>query len=198
MGASHVANDIITKVLDEGPGVYERNQDRYGSLMEVYETLTISYLDSANLSPQDTQEVVAKLGEFLHNKAKSLSAIELLTKPGTFQDLYNTATSPDTPPEVTIPNSVYEEDLATLAATANHYKDVIPGLQFVQLVVQLTRNMDPGQAIMLSHVYKYLFRLGKKDDPIQETKKAIMWLKILEMYLKSNKSIHFEMPEELR
>jgi len=91
-----------------------------------------------------------------------------------------------------------EQDPIKLAAKAAHYKDVAFGYQFIQLATELTRDMNPSQAAIISHVYKYLFRLGRKDDPVQEAEKAIMYLKIFIQYYKGNGGGHFEMPEELQ
>ena len=91
-----------------------------------------------------------------------------------------------------------EQNPAKLAAKAAHYKDVAFGYQFIQLATELTRDMNPSQAAIISHVYKYLFRLGRKDDPVQEAEKAIMYLKIFIQYYKGNGGGHFEMPEELQ
>jgi len=88
-------------------------------------------------------------------------------------------------------------DAIEKAAKASHYKDVAFGYQFIQLAAELTRDMEPSQAAIMSHVYKYLFRLGRKDDPVQEAEKAIMYLKIFIKYYKGTGGGHFEMPEEL-
>jgi len=64
------------------------------------------------------------------------------------------------------------------ALTASHYTDAAFGYQFVQLAAELTRNMEPSEAAIASHIYKYVMRLGRKDDSIQDAGKAIMWLKI--------------------
>jgi len=83
------------------------------------------------------------------------------------------------------------------AARAPHYNNIAFGHQYIQLVAELTRDMEPSQAAIVSHIYKYIFRLGRKDDPVQEAEKAIMYLKILIQYFKGTGGGHFDMPEEL-
>jgi len=79
--------------------------------------------------------------------------------------------------------------------TADHYKDVFKGHQFVQVALGLTKHLPREEAVIMSHVYKYCFRIGKKDNDMQDAQKAEMWLKILQEYYNSNLE---DMPEELR
>ena len=74
------------------------------------------------------------------------------------------------------------------AINPDHYKDVVPGYQYSQLMYYLLQGRDPYVAHLMGNVYKYMFRLGKKDAVDQEVGKALWYLTALDLYLRGEKN----------
>ena len=60
------------------------------------------------------------------------------------------------------------------AVSPPHYKDVVPGYQYMQLMEYLLNDFRGDEAHLLGQIYKYLMRYGKKDDRLQELGK-VFW-----------------------
>jgi hypothetical protein len=61
----------------------------------------------------------------------------------------------------------------------NHYKDIVPGMQYMEMMVHMLANKVGVEAHLFGQVYKYLFRCGAKDLEVQELKKAKWYLDAL-------------------
>jgi hypothetical protein len=61
---------------------------------------------------------------------------------------------------------------------ASHYKDVIPGWQYMEIMQHLVKNMTPAESAALTHTFSYLSRFGEKDDRRQEAIKALWYFKL--------------------
>ena len=71
------------------------------------------------------------------------------------------------------PEAEQAEDQVEMAVNPKHYKDVVPGMQYVEMMTHMLK--DPESHLM-GQIYKYLMRNGKKDDEIQELKKVHWYL----------------------
>jgi hypothetical protein len=53
------------------------------------------------------------------------------------------------------------------AINPSHYKDVVPGYQYAEMMVYMLANQSGVNSHLLGQVYKYLMRNGKKDEEVQ-------------------------------
>ena len=65
------------------------------------------------------------------------------------------------------------------AVSPPHYKDVVPGYQYMQLMKYLLNDFRGDEAHLLGQIYKYLMRYGKKDDKLQELGKVFWYTSYL-------------------
>ena len=70
-----------------------------------------------------------------------------------------------------------------------HYKDVVPGMQYMEMMVYMLAGLDGVESHLKGQVYKYLMRCGKKDEALQELKKAKWYLDALVKYHEEGKVI---------
>lgn len=75
------------------------------------------------------------------------------------------------------------------AINPSHYKDVVPGYQYAEMMVYMLANQTGVNSHLLGQVYKYLMRNGKKDEEVQELKKAQWYLNALINYKEQGKVI---------
>lgn len=60
------------------------------------------------------------------------------------------------------------------AISPSHYKDVVPGYQYMQLMKYMLKDFEGDEAHLMGQIYKYLMRYGKKDAKLQELGK-VFW-----------------------
>jgi hypothetical protein len=60
-----------------------------------------------------------------------------------------------------------------------HYKEIVPGYEYMDMMVHMLKDFEGVEAHLMGQVYKYLMRYGKKDDKTQELKKAQWYLNYL-------------------
>ena len=60
-----------------------------------------------------------------------------------------------------------------------HYKEIVPGYEYMDMMVHMLADLKGVEAHLMGQVYKYLMRYGKKDDKTQELKKAQWYLNYL-------------------
>jgi len=60
------------------------------------------------------------------------------------------------------------------AVSPKHYKDVVPGFQYMNLMVYLLKDFVGVESHLMGQIYKYLMRYGKKDTKTQELGK-VLW-----------------------
>lgn len=65
-----------------------------------------------------------------------------------------------------------------------HYKDIVPGMQYMEMMQYMLPDISSH---LLGQVYKYLMRDGKKDNSLQERRKALWYLKFLVAYQLNDK-----------
>jgi hypothetical protein len=70
-----------------------------------------------------------------------------------------------------------------------HYKDIVPGYQYMEMMVHMLEGLDGVESHLMGQVYKYLMRCGKKDEELQELKKAKWYLDALVKYHEEGKVI---------
>ena len=58
------------------------------------------------------------------------------------------------------------------AVDPKHYKDIIPGYQYMNLMEWLLIPFQGVEAHLMGQIYKYLMRYGKKDNKVQELGKV--------------------------
>ncbi len=69
------------------------------------------------------------------------------------------------------------------AINPKHYKDIVPGFEYFDIMDHVLEGWEGAEAHALGNAMKYLFRLNKKDDNVQELGKAIWYLERLKGYL---------------
>ena len=57
------------------------------------------------------------------------------------------------------------------AVSPKHYKEVVPGFEYMHMMMYMLKNPYDH---LLGQVYKYLMRLGKKDNESQELGKVCL------------------------
>jgi len=65
------------------------------------------------------------------------------------------------------------------AVNPKHYQDIVPGMQYMQMMVYMLKGKSGVEAHLFGQVYKYLMRCGSKDEETQELKKAKWYLDAL-------------------
>jgi len=68
-----------------------------------------------------------------------------------------------------------------------HYQDVVPGLQYMDLMIPMLKRFTGVKAHLMGQIYKYLMRSGLKDPVVQDLKKAQWYLNFLIKHLEENK-----------
>lgn len=82
-----------------------------------------------------------------------------------------------------------EEPKENDAINPPHYKDIVPGYQYMEMMVHMLKDLDGVESHLKGQVYKYLMRCGKKDEALQELKKAKWYLDALVKYHEQGKVI---------
>ena len=82
--------------------------------------------------------------------------------------------------------SDHELSLRQAAINPGHYKEVIPGFEYFDVMDHVLKGWNGSQAACLANAYKYMFRLGKKDPVLQDLGKAMWYLNRLENNIKEN------------
>ena len=77
------------------------------------------------------------------------------------------------------PEEEQARDEVEIAVDPPHYKEIVPGMQYMQMMQYMLADFKGVEAHALGHVYKYLTRLGKKDNKLQDAKKALWYLNAL-------------------
>ena len=84
----------------------------------------------------------------------------------------------------------FEDDQATdeiqMAVDPGHYKSVACGKQYIELMEEILDGHSGVDAHLLGQTYKYMMRLGKKDNPEQDAKKAAFYLMCLVQKLRGD------------
>lgn len=60
-----------------------------------------------------------------------------------------------------------------------HYQDVVPGMQYMEMMVHMLARFEGVEAHLMGQVYKYLMRAKLKDPLLQDLKKAQWYLNAL-------------------
>jgi len=70
------------------------------------------------------------------------------------------------------------------AISPKHYKEIVPGYEYMDMMVYMLDGFDGVEAHLMGQIYKYLMRYGKKDSKIQELEKVQWYLAYLIKELK--------------
>ena len=65
------------------------------------------------------------------------------------------------------------------AISPKHYKEIVPGYEYMDMMVFMLKDFDGVEAHLMGQVYKYLMRYGKKDSKLQELEKVQWYLNYL-------------------
>lgn len=87
-------------------------------------------------------------------------------------------------------NTVFvENEVSTVDhyVSGNHYNDVVPGMQYMEMMQYMLEGKSGVEAHLFGQVYKYLMRAGKKDDYEQDIRKARWYTNCLVKYVQTNK-----------
>ena len=72
------------------------------------------------------------------------------------------------------------------AISPSHYKDIIPGYEYMDLMVYMLNDLGGIEAHLIGQIYKYLMRYGMKDSKLQELGKVHWYLTYLMMMQDAN------------
>ena len=72
-----------------------------------------------------------------------------------------------------------EKKLDPDSISPKHYKDIIPGYEYMDTMFYILKDFNGIEAHLLGQMYKYMMRLGKKDNDVQELKKVQWYLNYL-------------------
>lgn len=73
----------------------------------------------------------------------------------------------------------FKEQMAEDKISPKHYKEIVPGYEYMDMMVHMLKDFQGAEAHLMGQIYKYLMRYGKKDDKVQELKKAQWYLNYL-------------------
>jgi len=73
----------------------------------------------------------------------------------------------------------FKEQVAEDRISPRHYKEIVPGYEYMDMMVHMLKDFQGAEAHLMGQIYKYLMRYGKKDDKVQELKKAQWYLNYL-------------------
>ena len=65
------------------------------------------------------------------------------------------------------------------AISPNHYKEIVPGYEYMDMMVYMLDGFDGVEAHLMGQIYKYLMGYGKKDAKVQELEKVQWYLTYL-------------------
>jgi hypothetical protein len=65
------------------------------------------------------------------------------------------------------------------AISPSHYKEILPGYEYMDMMVHMLDRMGGIEAHLMGQIYKYLMRYGNKDDKLQELGKVHWYLTYL-------------------
>ena len=81
------------------------------------------------------------------------------------------------------PEEVQRADQVAMYVSGNHYNDVVPGMQYMEMMQYMLEGKQGVEAHLLGQIYKYLMRAGKKDDYEQDLRKASWYCNCLAKYI---------------
>jgi hypothetical protein len=81
------------------------------------------------------------------------------------------------------PEAVQRADQVEMYVSGNHYNDVVPGMQYMEMMQYMLEGKTGVEAHLLGQIYKYLMRAGKKDDYEQDLRKASWYCNCLAKYI---------------
>jgi hypothetical protein len=82
--------------------------------------------------------------------------------------------------------SDHELSLREAAINPGHYKEIVPGFEYFDIMDHVLKGWSGSQAASLANAYKYMFRLGKKDSVLQDLGKALWYLERLQKNIEDN------------
>jgi len=81
------------------------------------------------------------------------------------------------------------EDIELDHINPKHYKDVVPGYQYMELMQYMLNDFEGVEAHLLGQIFKYQMRLGKKDSKLQDLKKAQWYTNVLVKYYETGEIV---------
>ena len=84
--------------------------------------------------------------------------------------------------ETQIAERIAMQDKNDKVISPDHYKDILPGYEYMDMMVFMLGDFKGVEAHLMGQIYKYLMRYGKKDNKAQELKKVRWYLNYLINY----------------
>ena len=75
--------------------------------------------------------------------------------------------------------ALHEPTSENNAISPSHYKEILPGYEYMDMMVHMLDRMGGIEAHLMGQIYKYLMRYGNKDDKLQELGKVHWYLTYL-------------------
>jgi len=75
--------------------------------------------------------------------------------------------------------SLLEEKDVNHYVSGKHYNEVVPGMQYMEMMQYMLKGKSGVEAHLFGQVYKYLMRCGKKDNVEQDLRKARWYINCL-------------------
>jgi hypothetical protein len=84
---------------------------------------------------------------------------------------------------------VIDKTMSAPGQSTAYYKDTVPGMMYAEMMQYMLAGKDPVEAAYLAHIFKYLFRAGKKESikDIREYRGALWYLNFLIAYLENDR-----------
>jgi hypothetical protein len=84
-----------------------------------------------------------------------------------------------------IPTETIPQLMTKDAINPPHYQDIVPGMQYMEMMVFMLARFNGVDAHLMGQIYKYLMRAGMKDPIVQDLEKAQWYLNALINQLKT-------------
>ena len=78
--------------------------------------------------------------------------------------------------------AIVQDDANDKVISPAHYKEILPGYEYMDMMVFMLKDFEGVEAHLMGQIYKYLMRYGKKDNKNQELKKVRWYLNYLIAY----------------
>ena len=159
---------------DEGEREYGVEQERH----EAYMKRRIRE-EEAKTDSEDWANWSKKVGE--PGVAWHEPPLEELTF-GPLEDILGVEQSPEASNDEI---AEFEQSIVDKYVSGGHYNDVVPGMQYIEMMQFMLADKSGVEAHLFGQIYKYLFRAGKKDDYEQDLRKARWYMQCLVRYVQT-------------
>jgi len=100
--------------------------------------------------------------------------------PNTFAKSYNEEIDQLKEKEAKLDSTHAKELKIAAAVNPSHYQGIVGDYQYIECM-EFILGYEGLKAHLLGQIYKYLMRMGKKDDELQEIRKVVWYTRCLEI-----------------